>query len=37
MGPSVTKNKRPIVTEEEKKYAKDNQTLTLQVCVGHVM
>ena len=30
-GPTVTRNKQPIKTEEEEKYHKDNQTLRLQV------
>ena len=30
-GPTVTRNKQPIKTEEEEKYQKDNQTLRLQV------
>lgn len=30
-GPTVTRNKLPIKTEEEEKYMKDNQTLQLQV------
>ena len=33
-GPSVTRNKQPIKTEEEEKYMKDNQTLQLQVSNG---